>query len=110
MKEFLSDEQIAEIGQLGVECPSQINVYKNGDKSVAHSCQLFYISDLIDLLPEEVNGGRLVIYRMKDGKWGVYFDNSNSEVFKADELIDALFELVKECVKKNEIHTNGHGC
>lgn len=110
MKEFLSDEQIDEIEQFGIEYPSQVTAYDKTGEKVEYDFRLFSIPDLIDLLPEEVNGGRLVIYRLKDGKWGAYFDNSDSEVFKADELIDALFELVRECVKKNEIHANEHGC
>lgn len=107
MKEFLSDEQIDEIEQFGIECPNQVTSYDRTGERVTFDFRLFSIPDLIDLLPEEVNGGRLVMYRMKDGKWGAYFDNSDSEVFKADELIDALFELVKECVKEGWIKAKG---
>lgn len=106
MKEFLSDAQIDEIEQFGLEAPSQIIAHSVDGEAIDLDFNLFSIPDLIDLLPEEINGGRLVIYRMENGGWGVYFNYANAEVFKGEELIDALFELVKECISNNKISQN----
>ena len=98
MKTELTTEQSQHLIELGVpECfASHIDYRKNS---------IFTLENLLKILPKEIEGygTRIIKYNPIWGMEMAFYDRADMVPCKAEELIDALYELTVWCLKKQHL-------
>lgn len=117
MKDKLTIEESAKLIELGVDAKLASKESAVWGKFKSHKRPIFTLTDILSILPKEIDGNILVINatgfnieseEYEEG-WCVFYVNSNFDVaygeksiFSAPELIDALNQLLKWVL------SNGH--
>lgn len=99
MRQFTTPEQIAKLIELGFEKPRSIEKVTFTEKYGCGFEAAYSISELIEMLPEELNDGlksRLGIYIDHNKMWAVDYCNVLGELYSTyrTELIDALYNMI----------------
>lgn len=110
MKTTLTIEQSAELIKLGVNAnrATEIKLYDDPVSEWTHR-GLFTLSDLLSLLPVDIyyeHKTYELAIRFIFEKWHVEYSYGNSDILEikqANELIDALYEMVLWCLDNNYV-------
>lgn len=121
MKTKLTPEQSQRLIELGVD-PSKASEVKEFDDELSQWTHrgnpIFTLSDIISLLPKEIDGYPLLIFSKRffeetdevDEGWTVLYTNNDltaafgdKGIYSTTELIDALFELLVWCVTNKHL-------
>lgn len=115
MKTKLTPEQSDRLIELGVDpskasCEQYVDTgkIKNGFELPPQPKPVFILSDILSLLPKEIEIGETMILRIKwaYSAWFASYideDGSTTNGFYKTELIDALYELLVWCITNKHI-------
>ena len=102
MKDKLTKEQSSHLIELGVSADKASEkegdgiILVDGIECYRTRVPVFTLTDLLELLPiaDRNLGGIYHAFDVERGKWAVGYEDNKESPFRADELIDALYELL----------------